>query len=401
MGGFPAGPRAGVKVSRRILAVTGSRAEYGSMRPVFGALAAYPGLKLELELIVTGMHLAPQFAASRAEIEGDALCPLHVVNIAPGAAEDMALALAAQIAAMVPVMARVAPDIVLVQGDRGEMLAAALAAAHRNIVVVHMSGGDRTGSIDDSIRNAITSFAHLHLTTCVPSTRRLIAQGEAPQRVFEVGEPALDAIRLLEPVAPAALAAELGLDLGRPLVLATQHPVTTEAAEAVAQITATLQALEALGLQTVFTYPNTDSGSVDIVRVLEAWRGRGFLRVVPHLGQRAYLSMMKIASVVVGNSSSGILEAASFRLPVVNLGTRQHGRLRAANVVDAGYDTNDIMRAIGHVLNDAGFRQSLCTVNNPYGDGHTADKTADILARARLVPGLLAKWLAPTAPFVD
>ena len=113
------------------------------------------------------------------------------------------------------------------------------------------------------------------------------------------------------------------------------------------------------------------------------------------------MSAIPALSQSVGNSSSGILEAASFRLPVVNLGTRQHGRLRAANVVDAGYDTNDIMRAIGHVLNDAGFRQSLCTVNNPYGDGHTADKTADILARARLVPGLLAKWLAPTAPFVD
>lgn len=386
-------------MSRRILAVTGSRAEYGSMRPVFAAIAAHPAL--ELELIVTGMHLAPQFAASRAEIEGDATCPLHIVDIARDAARDMALALAAQIVASVPVMARMVPAIVLVQGDRGEMLAAALAAAHHNIVVVHMSGGDRTGSIDDSIRNAISSFAHLHLTTCAPSTQRLMAKGEAPQRVFEVGEPALDVIRTLDPIPPAELAAEFGLDLGRPFVLATQHSLTTEASEACAQITATLQALEALDLQTIFTYPNTDSGSADIVRVLEAWRGRGFLRVVPHLGQRAYLSLMKIAALMVGNSSSGILEAASFRLPVVNIGTRQHGRLRAANVIDAGHATGAIKQAIGHALHDAGFRLALSTVNNPYGDGHTAERTADILARVRLVPELFAKWLAPTAPFVD
>lgn len=386
-------------MNRRILAVTGSRAEYGSMRPVLSALAAHPAL--ELELIVTGMHLAPQFAASRAEIESDAFCPLHVVNIATQAGDDMASGLGAQIMAMAPVMVRTRPDIVLVQGDRGEMLAAAIAAAHHNIAVAHMSGGDCTGSIDDSIRNAITSFAHLHLTTCAPSTQRLLARGEAPQRVFEVGEPVLDVIRALDPITPAALAAAHGLDLDSPLVLATQHPVTTEAGDAAAQVTATLEALAALGLQTIFTYPNTDSGSADIIRVLEASNGRGFLRLVPHLGQRAYLSLMKIAALMVGNSSSGILEAASFQLPVVNIGTRQHGRLRGANVVDANYDGEDIRRKISYVLHDSAFRRSLRNVTNPYGTGNTAAKTAAILARLRLVPELVAKWLAAPASFVD
>ena len=383
---------------RRILAVTGSRAEYGSMRPVLRALGAHP--LLDLELMVTGMHLAPQFAASRAEIESDALCPLHIVP-AGHEQSDMALALGAQIVAMARAMEGAAPEIVLVQGDRGEMLAAAIAAAHRNTVVAHMSGGDRTGSIDDSIRNAITSFAHLHLTTCSASSERLIARGEAPQRVFEVGEPALDAIRTLDALAPADLAAQFGLDLDRPLVLATQHPVTTEAAEAAAQVSATLRALEALGLQTVFTYPNTDTGGDAIAKVLEAWRGRDFLRLVPHLGQRAYLSLMKIAAVMVGNSSSGILEAASFRLPVVNIGTRQHGRLRAANVVEADYDSADIERKVVYALHDAAFRQSLRSVTNPYGDGDTARKTAELLARLHLSPALLAKWLAPPASFID
>src|SRR5258706_13887580 len=155
-------------MNRRILAVTRRRAEYGSMRPVLSALAAHPAL--ELDLIVTGMHLAPQFAASRAEIESDAFCPLHVVDIAAQAGDDMASGLGAQIMAMAPVMARTRPDIVLGQGDRGEMLAAALAAVHPNIPVAHMSGRDCTGSTDDSCRNAITSFGNLHLTTSAPST---------------------------------------------------------------------------------------------------------------------------------------------------------------------------------------------------------------------------------------
>src|SRR5688500_8475107 len=150
----------------RILAVTGSRAEYGAMRPVLRALAVHPAV--ELELIMTGMHLAPQFAATRSEVESDGICPLHTVY-AGGDRNDMTLALGSQIMAMVPVLAPTVPAIMLLQGDRGEMLAAAIAAAHRNTVVVHMSGGDRTGSIDDSIRNAISSFAHLHLTTCSAS----------------------------------------------------------------------------------------------------------------------------------------------------------------------------------------------------------------------------------------
>jgi GDP/UDP-N,N'-diacetylbacillosamine 2-epimerase (hydrolysing) len=384
-------------MSRKILAVTGSRAEYGSMRPVFRAIAARPDLKLEL--IVTGMHLAPRFAASRAEIETDAICPLHFAD--DNNAQDMSEALAGQISAMAPIFARVAPDIALLQGDRGEMLAAAIVASHRNVPIAHMSGGDRTGSIDDSIRAAITSFSHIHLTTCAESSGRLITRGESPLRVFEVGEPVLDVIRELDAIAPADLAREFGLDLSRPFALATQHPVTTEAGDAAQQMRATLEALVELDLQTLFTYPNTDSGSADIVRLLEAWRGRAFLRIVPHLGQRKYLSLMKIAALMVGNSSSGILEAASFRLPVVNIGTRQYGRLRAGNVLDAGYECAGIKEKILHALHDRGFRESLRSVTNPYGDGHTATKTADLLARLRLTPALVAKWLEPQMPFID
>lgn len=312
----------------------------------------------------------------------------------------MARALGDGVTGMAECMARLDPDLVLVQGDRGEMLAAAMAAAHLDIPVVHMSGGDRTGSIDDTIRNALTSFAHVHLTTCAASSARVIAMGEAPERVFEVGEPGLDVILKLEPLPWPALAGTLGLDPDRPVILATQHPVTTEADRAGAQIQETLEALAATGMTTVFTHPNTDAGCEAIVRALESWGERSFLRVIPHLGSLRYLSLMRHAAVLVGNSSSGIIEAPSFRLPVVNVGTRQHARTRAVNVIDVGYDRGEIRAAIERALHDAEFRRGVAVCVNPYGDGHCAQRTVEILDRLQLDPGFTAKWLPRSEPIV-
>lgn len=385
---------------RRILAVTGSRADYGLMRPVFAAIARHPDLALEL--LVTGMHLAPRFRASLDEIERDDFAPRHLVDAraADGSGQAMAEALGAGLTETARTIARLRPDLLLLQGDRGEMLAAAAAAAHLNVPVVHMSGGDRTGTIDDSIRNAITAFAHVHLTTCGESSARVIAMGEAPARVLQVGEPALDGILGLDPLPLAQLAAELDLDPGRAIALATQHPVTDQPEAAAEQITETLEALAALDLQTVFTYPNTDAGGEAMTRVLEAWRGRAFLRVVPHLGSRRYLSLMRYAAVLVGNSSSGIIEAPSFRLPAVNVGTRQHRRTRAVNVIDVGHDRQAIRAAIERALHDQAFRAGLAACVNPYGDGTCAERTVDLLARLRITPVLCAKWLDRGEPVV-
>lgn len=382
-------------LKRRVLAVTGSRAEYGAMRPVFSAMAATPALGLEL--MVTGMHLSPAFRASLAEIEADDYCPRHLVPVFPadGSGLAMARALGESTVASAELVAKVRPDVVLVQGDRGEMLAAAMAAAHMNVAVAHMSGGDLTGSIDDAIRDAITSFAHVHLTTCGPSSARLIAMGESPARVVEVGEPALDGILSLQPVAAEDLSAITGVDVRRPFVLATQHPVTTEAAQSAEQMEEVLAALAAIGLPVIMTHPNTDAGGEAMVRVLEGWRGRAFLHVFPTLGSRPYLSLMQRAAVMVGNSSSGIIEAPSFRLPVVNVGTRQHRRTRAANVIDAGYDRHQIRRAIERALGDASFRAGLADCRNPYGDGTCAARTIDALMRLEPGPRLIAKWLDP------
>ena len=388
-------------MKRRILAVTGTRADYGSMRPVFSAIAA--AADLELQLIVTGMHLAPQFKSSLAEVEADRYGPLHYVTVGDTAESGSAMArgLGEGVVAMAGIVEDIHPQVMLLLGDRGEMLAGAIAAAHQNVAIVHMSGGDSTGSIDEPIRNAVSAFAHVHLTTCAQSSARLIARGEDARRVLEVGEPALDVIAAMQPVAPGELARELDLDLSRPVAIVTQHPVTTEAGDAARQLTETLEALASLGLQTVFTYPNTDAGGAEMLRALRSYAGRPFLRVTPHLGSRTYLSLMRIAAVMVGNSSSGILEAASFRLPVVNVGTRQHGRARACNVIDVDYDRDAIAGAVRFALADPGFRARLAGCVNPYGDGRAAPRTVDVLRRLRLTPALLAKWLPAAGPLLD
>jgi UDP-N-acetylglucosamine 2-epimerase (non-hydrolysing)/GDP/UDP-N,N'-diacetylbacillosamine 2-epimerase (hydrolysing) len=386
---------------RKVLAITGTRADYGLMRPVFEAIAACR--TLELELVVTGMHLLPEFSASLSEVEKDSYCPLHRVNMALGEDSGMAMArsLGQALLGIAPLIETVRPDIVLLQGDRGEMLAGAIAAAHMNIPAVHMSGGDFSGTIDDSIRNAISKFSHIHLTTCPSSTDRLMAMGESRSRIVEVGEPGLDVIRTMTFIPPVELAADLGIDVSKPLVLAAQHPVTTEAGQAAHQIAETLEALASLGMQVVFTYPNSDAGGRDMVRVLESYRDRDSMRIIPHLGSNRFLSLMKIAAVLVGNSSSGILEAASFKLPVVNIGTRQHGRLRACNVVDAGYDRTEIAQAVTFVLTDAGFRERLAGCCNPYGDGTAASRTVDVLRRIVLKPALLSKWMDNGTAFLE
>lgn len=380
-------------MKRKILAITGSRAEYGLMRPVFNKIVDSVGL--ELNLIVTGMHLLPTFHDSLKEIEQDAFCPLHRVEMRMGerGGKSMAKSLGHAVVKMPGVISEVNPDIILLQGDRGEMLAGALAAAHMNIPIVHMSGGDRSGTLDDSIRNAISKFAHIHLSTCSQSTQGLLALGEKANRIFEVGEPGLDAIRTVQLLTRSDLAKSLGFELEACFALATLHPVTTEVDQAPWQMTELLSAIIDLGIQTVFTYPNTDAGGKEMTEVLESFRQHSNIKIVPHLGTQRYYSLMHEAKLMIGNSSSGILEAASFKLPVINVGTRQNARLRSNNVVDAGHTKSEIAAAARFVIDDATFRSNLEFCRNPYGDGHAAEKTVDILEKLSIRPVLLEKWL--------
>jgi len=385
---------------RRICSITGSRADYGLMQPVYRAIAADPAISLER--IVTGMHFLPEFAASLAEVRADRVGLIHELPEDPigddGAA--MAAAIGRRTEALTLAFDRIRPDILLLQGDRGEMLAGAIAAAHMNIPIVHMSGGDVSGTIDDSVRNAISKFAHFHLTNSAPSTARLIAMGEIPERILTAGEPGLDQLLQLEPIPRATLEAEIRLPAGKPYLVATLHPVTDEVDQARAQMRVLLEALEAVGLPVVFTHPNSDAGGKEMRAELEAWRDKPFLRIVPHAGSQMYLSLVRHAAAVVGNSSSGLFDTPTLKVPAVNIGSRQTGRLRAGNVIDAPVERAAIAAAIGRALNDPDFRKAVRECRNPFGDGRAAERTVAVLKALRLDQALIAKWRPATQPYL-
>lgn len=386
---------------RRILSITGTRADYGLMKPVHMAIGQNPDLKLGL--LVTGMHFLSGFEDSLAELRAEKVGDLIEVEIADvdSVPASMAIKLGEHIQAFTPHFLQFKPDIVLLQGDRGEMLAGAIVAAHLNIPVVHMSGGDKSGTIDDSIRHAITKFAHIHLPTCEASKENLLSMGEELQRIEVVGEPALDIIKDFSPLSRENLNLKFPFMtfLNGPFLIVAQHSVTNEVDDAGSQMEETLAAVKDSGLKAIVTAPNSDAGSAQIANkishYLEAFPDQFFY--VPHLGQKNFYSLLSYATALVGNTSAGILESSSFKIPSINIGTRQHGRTRAGNVIDVGYDRSDILLGILKAQNPE-YISSLQDIQNPYGSGNTARETVDLLTRLKLEPGLLSKWIKGFKP---
>ena len=379
-------------MKRRVAYVTGTRADYGLFSEPLKRIREQPDL--ELALVVTGMHLEPEFGMTVGEIEADGMpVAARVRNLTGGdTAADQALSIGNAIAGITPALVELRPDVVIVLGDRGEMLAAAIAAAHLNLAVAHVHGGEVSGTIDELVRHAITRFSHVHFAATADAAGRLRRMGERPEHVHVSGAPGLDYLSRFEPVAEGELSAELGMAPGAPFVLFTQHPVTLELADAARQMESSLDALADAGVEVVATYPNADAGGRAMIEVLERRRGP-LLHVVPNLGRRKYATLMSRAAAMVGNSSSGIIEAPFFGLPAVNVGTRQQGRLRAENVIDVGYEREAIRRAIECALSDASFIARSRAAGNPYGDGHAGERIVEVLASLELGPALLDKRL--------
>lgn len=391
---------------RNILSVTGTRSDWGIMQPVYQAIDR---LGMEQHCIMTSMLLMPRFREDMQRVHKEFPGQVHEIAIQDSRTtnESMAEALGTAINLMAPCMARLKPDAVLLQGDRGEMLAAALVAVHLNIPAVHLSGGDRTGTVDDAIRHAISSVAHIHLPTCEQSAQELLRRGESAGRIAVVGEPGLDTILQTNFLTRAQLWADICLPEGQEAILVAQHPVTTESSKARLQMQATLEATCAFaqkhGLAVVVTAANSDAGGEDINDVIAQYAARNEVHFYSSLGAQRFLSMLRYAKALVGNSSSGIWEAPSFCLPAVNIGTRQHGRLRAANVIDVPeFDVADITDALNRALFDDGFKAAAGSCVNPYGDGHSSDRVANILAELDVSdPVLISKWLDTGRDFLE
>jgi UDP-hydrolysing UDP-N-acetyl-D-glucosamine 2-epimerase len=285
--------------------------------------------------------------------------------------------------------AEAAPEILVVLGDRFEMLAAGLAALPLTIPLAHIHGGESTeGALDESMRHALTKLSHLHFASTEAYARRIVQLGEEPWRVVTSGAPALDAIRRHVPLDDDALAAH-GVRLRGPTLLVTFHPVTLER-EATVQLDAVMQAVDESGLDAVLTYPNADAAHSAIVERLESVANDERFTLVRSLGSDAYYTLLGRVAAMVGNSSSGIIEAASFGLPVVDVGDRQRGRIRPANVVHAEPTVSEIRDALERVLSE-GFRAGLAGLENPYGDGHASPRIADVLTTVPLDDRLLTK----------
>lgn len=377
---------------RRIAVVTGSRAEYGILYPVLKAVEAHPGLRLSL--VVTGMHLSHEFGYTVQQIEKDGFEIEAKVDML--ASNDSLVAMAESVGVGIMGMAQtweqLKPDVILVLGDRVEPLAAATAGAYMNIPVAHIHGGDGTrAGADEYARHAITKLAHIHFPATEKSAERIIKMGEEEWRVHTVGSPSLDTI-LNDALLPAeALTKELGIALSQPLILLIQHPVTTQVDEAAKQMKETLETIVEIGSPTVVVYPNSDAGGRSMIDLIKEYGKYPFVKTFKSLPRREYLSLMKVASVMVGNSSSGIIEAPSLGLPAVNIGIRQEGRERGKNVIDVGHNRQEIVKGIEKALTDKEFLAEVKKCESPYGDGKAAPRIAEILNKVEITPRLLQK----------
>lgn len=358
---------------RSIGVVTTSRADYSCYRPLLKALEADP--EIVLKLYVSGTHLSPEYGSTVHFIENDGIEITERVEIllSSDTPEGIAKSMGLGLIGFGQAFSRYRPEILFVQGDRYEMLAATLAALPFKIPVAHLSGGELTeGAIDDALRHSITKLSHLHFAASQESAHRIIQLGEEPWRVTVSGEPSLDNLRTTTRLSRDELEASYGLQLDGMFLLVTYHPVTLEYDQAEWQVGELLAALNQTRLPVIFTLPNADTGNRIIREKLEQFVAANRLsRLVDNFGTQAYFSMLNLAAAMVGNSSSGLVEAASFQLPVVNIGARQQGRIRARNVIDVGYTRAEISKGIQQAI-EPQFRASLNGLVNPYGNGEAS-----------------------------
>jgi UDP-hydrolysing UDP-N-acetyl-D-glucosamine 2-epimerase len=377
---------------RTITVVTVGRSDFGIYRPVLRAIQEAPDLSLRL--VASGMHLAPEFGhtVDAIEAEGFEVAERVEMLVSSDTPEGVAKSIGLGVIGFSQSLARSRPDVLLVLGDRFEMYAAAIAALPFRIPIAHIHGGEVTeGAIDDAIRHSITKLSHLHFTSTQAYADRIIRMGEEPWRVSVSGAPSLDNLAEIEVLGPEALQASLGMHLEQPFVLATYHPATLENQSARAQMDEVIAAVAERDMPVVFTMPNADPGGREVSELIRAFTG-GHERVfyVENLGTQAYFSVMANAALMLGNSSSGIIEACSFGLPVVNIGTRQQGRVRGSNVIDVACERAAIIAGINQAL-DPAFRRQIEGSINPYGGGEASKVIIGRLKGVELGAQLITK----------
>lgn len=373
-------------MTRRVIYVSGTRADYGLMQNTLRRIAAAP--ELDLSIVATGMHLSATYGMTVMEIERDGFVILDrvAIDMDGDSGASMARGIGIMTSHFTDIFETYAPDIVLLLGDRGEMLAAAIAALHLGIATAHIHGGERSGTVDEPVRHAISKLSHYHFVATAGSRERLVRMGERSDSIFVTGAPGLVGLRASAVVSRDELAKSYGFDPDRKLALVLFHPVLGEGTQGALAMEAILAALAHRHVQVLALMPNADAGNQAIRSILTAHRGNPDFAIETHLRRDVFVSWMAYADIMVGNSSAGIIEAATFGTPVVNVGMRQDMRERNGNVVDVPCDANAIGAAIDNAL--AGGRQAE---HNSYGNGDADATIATLLTQIAVGAQVAAK----------
>lgn len=380
-------------MNKKICFITGTRAEYGLLKTIIEEIKK--DKKFEIQIIATGMHLSPQFGMTVNDIVNDGFKINSRVIMTPkeDSKKAMAESIGVGIIGLTNSLVDLKPDFVVVLGDRVEALAGAISAYYSNITLIHIHGGDSSkGGLDENTRHAITKLSHIHFPVSRKSAERIIKLGENEWRVHIIGAPGLDDIQAGNFTKKEEVLKKYKLSEGEPIIILVQHPVTTQIKLASQQISASLEAISSLGYQTVIVYPNSDAGGRQMIETIQTYLEKNkFLKGYKNIPRSDYLGLLNIASVLVGNSSSGIIESPSLHLPVVDIGLRQEGREQSTNLVHVDSDTDSIKRAIKYALSNEVFLSKVKTCVNPYWYGGAGKKMASVLSNLQIDDKFLQK----------
>ncbi len=378
-------------MKRKIAVVTTSRADYSLLYWPLRDLASHPDV--DLKIVALGPHLSPEFGCTVGEIEKDGFAVDARIECLMSSDSDVGMAKTIGVAtlSLADYFGQLRPDLVVLTADRYEMLAPASVALALRIPLAHIEGGEITeGAIDDAVRNALTKLSHIHFTSTESARARVIAMGEEDWRVHRTGAASLDHLRRSPLLSRKQLETRLGIDLGQPSTVITYHPATI-ARDTTREADAVFSAIESIPGQVLFCYPNADAGSRALIERMKLSLRRLYVNLLcVNLDPVTYWSLLRYVDLLVGNSSSGIIEAASFALPVVDIGIRQRGRERGRNVLHAEPTVASILDRVSTARSE-GFRQSLKGMENPYGDGRAAERIVAVLASVPLGEELLIK----------
>lgn len=375
---------------KKIAYITGTRADFGLMSDVLVGIQTSPQLRLQIYAI--GMHLMDKFGFTLKEVQKN-FPNAKKITLMPSedSAEGMSKYFAESVSGLTREFTRSRPDIVLVLGDRAEMLAAACAGLYLNIPVAHIHGGDRSGTIDNTVRHTITKLSHIHFPATREAAKDIEHMGEEKWRIHVVGSPSLDSIHHMQRVSVKNVFAYLGIPVNKRYILLTVHPDAIEPEINKQNMKQVIAAVRTFNMPVIAIYPNADPGSSGIIGELEKEKEQSYFHVYKSIEYSMFVSVIKHAAVWVGNSSAGIIESPSLKIPVINLGDRQKGRTRAKNIFDVPFNKLLLMEAMQRALTDKSYLRMIAHVRNPWGDGHSADRIVDVLVNLEINSKLLTK----------